>query len=143
VDEQVSLIDVAPTILAELGIEVPGGFQGRPLLSGAPDVDGAWAETEHTLDGSRKIALRRGARGTKSIFTLRDGEAASAEIFDLATDSGETKPLDDTGLLESLEASLLSYLEAAESLRAGKGPSPDVNLSREDAERLRALGYLK
>jgi arylsulfatase A-like enzyme len=142
-EEQVSLIDVAPTILAELGIEAPDTFQGRPLLSGAPAPEGVWAETEHTLDGSRKIALRRGARGTKSIFTLRDSRSAGIELFDLATDSGETTPLDAPSLLEAFEANLVSFLAEAESRRAGRGPSPDVQLSREDAERLRALGYLK
>jgi arylsulfatase A-like enzyme len=147
VDHQVSLIDVAPTILAELGIEAPETYQGRPLLSSAGVVESAWAETEHTLDGSRKIAVRRGARERKSIFTLRQngGELAGIdlELFDLELDSGETTNLDDPQVREAVEDELASYLKEVERRRAGKPPGPDVDLSPEEVERLRALGYLK
>ncbi|HJS74456.1 MAG TPA: sulfatase, partial [Vicinamibacteria bacterium] len=70
---QVSLIDVAPTVLDVVGIGAPETFEGRSLLDAARTGEAAeseaWAETEHTLDGSRKIAARRGDSGEKAIFT--------------------------------------------------------------------------
>ncbi|MGH9392181.1 MAG: sulfatase, partial [Vicinamibacteria bacterium] len=144
VSGQVSLVDVAPTMLDALGVPAPPSFEGRSLLaargSEAAEVE-AWAETEHTLDGSRKIALRRGASGTKSIFTLTEGDL-QVELFDLAGDPRELKRLNDDGSRESLESRLAEYLAEAARRRGGK-TRPEVKLDPEDLERLRALGYMR
>jgi arylsulfatase A-like enzyme len=145
VSGQVSLVDVAPTVLDALGVPAPMTFEGRSLLrasrgSELPEAE-AWAETEHTLDGSRKVALRRGAFGEKAIFTLKEGDVA-IELFDLARDPRETKRLDAGASRSLLERRLAAYLTEAEARRGGKTP-PAVELDPEDLERLRSLGYLK
>jgi arylsulfatase A-like enzyme len=144
VSGQVSLVDVAPTVLEVIGIPAPPSFEGRSLLT-ARDTDAgeaeAWAETEHTLDGSRKIALRRGASGTKSIFTLNEGDL-QIELFDLGRDPREMERLDDAGSGESLERRLAEYLAESAARRGGK-TRPEVELDPDDLERLRSLGYLK
>jgi arylsulfatase A-like enzyme len=147
VSEQVSLLDVAPTILEALSVPRPSTFQGRSLLAAIEHAGGdtppeAWAETEHTLDGSRKIAVRRGASSEKAIFTVGDGGVA-IELFDLARDPEELAKLDDPEAMDVLKTRLEAYL--AEVGRRGKarGASPDVNLAPEDLERLRSLGYLR
>jgi arylsulfatase A-like enzyme len=141
----VSLIDVAPTMLDALGIPAPPTFVGKSLQSAIREdaawKEDAWAETEHTLDGSRKLALRRGTAGEKAIFTLRE-DGITIELFDLAEDSREENPLDPRGRRSDLERRLSSYLLEAESLRRGK-TLPQVLLGPEDLERLRALGYLR
>ncbi len=144
VSGQVSLVDVAPTVLDALGVPAPPSFEGRSLLaprgSDAPETE-AWAETEHTIDGSRKIALRRGASGKKSIFTLTEG-ALRIELFDLGRDPGEMERLEDSRSREGLERRLAEYLAESAARRGGK-TRPEVDLDPEDLERLRSLGYLK
>jgi choline-sulfatase len=145
VSGQVSLVDVAPTVLDALGVPAPPTFEGKSLLDaargkGAPESE-AWAETEHTVDGSRKIALRRGASGKKSIFTLTEGDL-QIELFDLGRDPGEMERLDDGGFREALERRLAEYLEETAARRGGKA-RPEVDLDPQDLERLRSLGYLK
>ena len=48
----VSLLDVAPTILAWAGVAAPPSFQGRSLLAPAGAEGEAYGETDHTTDGS-------------------------------------------------------------------------------------------
>ncbi len=145
VSGQVSLVDVAPTVLAALGVPAPPTFEGRSLLDAARGSEvaeaEAWAETEHTIDGSRKIAVRRGASGTKSIFTLTESDI-KIELFDLGRDPRETERLDDGGSREALEGRLAAYLAEAEARRRGKSP-PEVELDPKALERLRFLGYVK
>jgi arylsulfatase A-like enzyme len=147
VEGQVSLIDVAPTILDLLGLEAPPTFQGLSLVSsmdrGTSDVrEEAWAETQHTLDGSHKFALRRGSAGKKAIFTVKEG-VDGIELYDLARDPEERTKLEDSGAREALEKKLAAYLADVERRRENKASSPDVILDRRDLERLRSLGYLK
>jgi arylsulfatase A-like enzyme len=146
VSGQVSLIDVAPTILDLLGLAAPATFQGRSLLPavdrGTSDAREAWAETEHTIDGTHKLAVRRGSGGKKAIFSVKENEVA-LELYDLARDSKETTNLEDPGSREGLDKTLAAYLADVERRRQGKTGSPEVILDRRDLERLRSLGYLK
>jgi arylsulfatase A-like enzyme len=147
VSTQVSLIDVAPTVADALSVAAPPAFEGRSLLAAARGEDRgggegeAWAETEHTLDGSHKIAVRRGAAGEKAIFTRKEGGTA-IELFDLSRDPKETEKLGLEGSRGALESLLADFLAKAEERRGGR-IRPPVELAPEDLERLRSLGYLK
>ncbi len=142
---QVSLMDVAPTVLDVLGVKAPETFEGRSLLdaarSGEAAESEAWAETEHTIDGSRKLASRRGAAGEKAIFTLK-GEGLEIELFDLREDPNEKERLELSGGGPALQRRLVNYLADAEVRRGGRR-RPPVELGPEDLERLRALGYVR
>jgi arylsulfatase A-like enzyme len=144
---QVSLVDVAPTVLDFAGVPAPATFEGRSLLDAARgraragESAEAWAETEHTLDGSRKVAVRRGDSDTKVIFTVK-GDDVGIELFDLARDPRETTALDAGGSRDALESRLAEYLAEADARRRGK-TLPPVQLAPEDLERLRSLGYVK
>jgi len=145
VSGQVSLVDVAPTVLDALGVPAPPTFEGRSLLDAARGIEAAeaeaWAETEHTIDGTRKIAVRRGASGEKAIFTLRESDF-EIELFDLERDPREKERLDALGSREALESRLAAYVAEADARRGGK-KRPPVELDPEDLERLRSLGYVK
>src|SRR6185295_20125306 len=65
----VSLLDVAPTILAWLGAGAPASFRGRSLLT-PPGETETYGETEQTPDGARKLFLRAGASRWKAILSL-------------------------------------------------------------------------
>jgi arylsulfatase A-like enzyme len=162
VSQTVSLIDVAPTVLALLGLPAGEAMEGQsllPLLAG-PAVDRpAFAQTPY---GDGLVALRRGAH--KYIFIplwLRpdtEGPAADApaapaaareELFDLRRDPGETRNLAAThaDLLHELRGETERWL-ATQQARKEQGvtvapglefrPLADPALERQ----LRALGYL-
>jgi arylsulfatase A-like enzyme len=141
----VSLLDVAPTILAWAGVPAPPSFQGRSLLAPLPPDREAYGETDHTIDRSHKLFLRAGARRWKAILSLdAAGSAAVAEEwYDLAADPGEhaSKPPSDDAT-DAIRARAIARWKAA---RASGLPSASkaVCLSAEQKERLRALGYLQ
>ena len=153
VSEQVSLVDVAPTILEALSVPRPPSFVGRSLfelLGAAPKSEHreAWSETEHTIDDSRKLSLRLGEGGRKAIFTLRDNSVSvDVELFDLARDPNELQALGPTPandeMRQAFEKRLEEYLRDTAAAREGNRDIPAVELDPEERERLRALGYIR
>ena len=151
VREQVSLIDIAPTVLADLGLPSPSTFQGRnllPLLEGGESASGTvWSETEHTLDGSHKIAARRGANADKAIFSLF-GEDRSQDLlalYDLSRDPGESIDLagESPASMERERLELERYLGLLAEWRLHPTRSVPVELTPEQLDKLRALGYAR
>ena len=66
----VSLLDVAPTILAWAGVAAPPSFTGRSLLAPLPSGDREqYGETDHTVDKSRTLFVRAGASRERRIFS--------------------------------------------------------------------------
>ncbi len=91
VDDRIAeLVDVAPTFLAAAGIEAPRAFVGSDLFAGG-DLGVAFAETDH--EGNRVVALRDG--DWKIIVANPDNPRGlePVEVYDLATDPGETRNL--------------------------------------------------
>jgi arylsulfatase A-like enzyme len=138
---QTSLLDVAPTVLTWAGVPVPAPMQGRSLLARAGDRE-EYGETDHTVDGTHKLFLRGGARRWKTILSL-DREGASVrgeEWYDLSVDSGESRSVPPPpATADAMRRLALQRWKAARRLGAG---APAVNLSPEQRERLRALGYV-
>jgi arylsulfatase A-like enzyme len=138
---QASLLDVAPTILEWAGLGVPPSMRGRSLLRTAAERE-AYGETDHTIDGTRKLFLRGGAGRWKGILSLaRDsGAPVREEWYDLAADPGETRssPGAAAGAIDALRQRALARWRADRAGAAG----PPVALTPEQKERLRALGYV-
>jgi arylsulfatase A-like enzyme len=142
VSNPVSLVDLAPTLLAAFGIPSPQAFQGRtlgPLMAGGtlPELP-LFAETERNLDKKRRLAVRW--KGQKCIFLLPPGDdrpdILGEESFDLARDPGETTPITTP---PDLRREAIAYLARARETPAVPGHAV---LSDELQQRLRALGYL-
>jgi arylsulfatase A-like enzyme/Tfp pilus assembly protein PilF len=134
------LVDLVPTVLQSLGLEVPEAVQGESLLSllgpgRVPDRD-AYAETDYP----------RRAFGWSALAALRADrflyvKAPRAELYDERTD-----PASKTNLAERrpevaarVAANLATFLEntggrSADNAKAGVDPAL--------AERLAALGYV-
>ncbi len=140
IDEPVSLLDVAPTILQFLGVQVPSKFQGRSLLGLTKQTSSAPARDIYT-----ESLYTRNHFGCSALRSLRMGhykyvDAPKPEFFDLSQDPGETH-----NLYPSKKSLALAFRERLVSLRARFRPEPrsDPRMpSPEVVEKLAALGYV-
>jgi len=141
VNEQVRLVDIAPTILQMSGLPKGPDMQGMGLLGllmgrqKAPQLE-AYSETFYpTRFGASSLrSLRR--PGIKLI------EAPRPELYNLNQDSKEVTNIytQNRALANQLKSRLA---EITNSFR-DKGPSkePQLTMSSEELEKLRALGYV-
>jgi choline-sulfatase len=126
----VALVDVLPTLGALLDLPLPEGLRGRPLLDETSAPRRIYAETAYP-----RIHL-----GWNELRSLVDErwqyvEGAKRELYEVAADPGE---LQDQLAAQS-EVARSRAKELAE-LPAALAPPSDV--SREELEKLAALGYL-
>ena len=141
IESPAQLIDVAPTLLALLGIEAPANLRGRSLLeldaadSGGAGTEAASAAERHLYAETYYPRLHLGWSELRSMIAgnLHFIEAPSPELYDLAADPGER------------EVVLEKERSAARALRAGledrgAGVGRDVFGDLELAERAAALG---
>ena len=149
----VSLVDVAPTVLAHLGISVPEGMEGHDLGALWHGAEGALPEDRlifqdagwridpsHQIQAIRAQAPRSHAvrRGRFKLYydSLED---PPYRLFDLSADPGETR--DVSAQHPELAAELRRILEERHASGAHE-PAPEVELAPEEKARLEALGYL-
>lgn len=140
---QASLLDVAPTILDWAHLPPLPSARGLSLLRPLPANREAYGETEFGAGSTRKRFLRGGASSWKTVlsFKARDGAPAGEEWFDLAKDPLEARSVPPPkAAADALRARLLKRFQDA--VRQGHGAIP-VDLSPEQVEQLRALGYIK
>jgi arylsulfatase A-like enzyme len=159
VDDLVSLVDLAPTLLDVAGVEATDareGFQGRSFHpdSDAPVRERVFAEYRApqpsmealerrvgTLDG----AVRRFDRSLRAVRTrewkLVRGSDGGRELYHLPTDPGETddRAAADPGRVESLAGRLDDWLGSFEHAPTGG----EAAMSAATRERLEELGYLQ
>ena len=141
VAEPVSLVDVMPTALALLGVEAPPGLDGvnvsslwgdapDPALRGRPLL----AETAFgSAWNDGLVSVRQGRY--KLVSGTTEGRYA---LYDLRTDPAEQTDASDR--LVDVTERLRAELRAAAAPDAAV-PRP-VELTPEETERLRALGYV-
>jgi arylsulfatase A-like enzyme len=132
----VSLVDIAPTILAFAGIEAPAVMEGLDLRieRGTEDWAGQRVFSQYT-------DLLYSVRTPRWKLIERHGPRPPL-LFDLQRDPTERHSVaaDHAELVESLQAELTVWREALPELnRSDEAPA---ELSEETVEELRALGYL-
>jgi arylsulfatase A-like enzyme len=143
--------DVAPTFLALAGLPVPVEMRGWDLTrlasagpQAAPDATRILI-SRVTYVGADKVAMRWGA--LKLIANEEPNVASSDrfELYDLAHDPGETRDLSDQHreTVEYLWMESRALVAAEEAVRLKVGSGRKVELSADDREALRALGYLE
>jgi arylsulfatase A-like enzyme len=143
IDDPVSLLDVAPTLLDVAGVPAPPSFEGRSLRPHWTDwlrhkpTRPVVAELIGTEPSSRMTPHERGVVvGTHKLIVGVGGEH---EAYDLAADPGEHAALDvSSGVASELDAVLRRWM--ADHVRAG-APAPAAPISDDLREKMRALGY--
>ncbi len=129
VEPQVREIDLAPSLLSQLGLPVPPQLSGTPIdfAGGAPDHP-PWSVA--TIDGRPQGAAVRTER-----WKWYEGR-----LYDLAHDPGERH--DVASLHPQVEHALEDRLVASLRSRELAGPTP-VSPAGEVEDQLKALGYLE
>jgi arylsulfatase A-like enzyme len=142
IDGPVSLLDLAPTLLALMAVEPAAGdpMQGRnlvPVLEGREPLDPALPlflfRPDNTEIPGEQYAIRQGD------WKLIRGPGEMRELFDLGADprEREDRSAAEAERVRELERQLDRWLRAHQRADA----APDL-VSPEDLERLRALGYV-
>jgi arylsulfatase A-like enzyme len=146
IDEPGMLIDVAPTVLAALGLAVDPRMQGRNLLEqGEHPPRFIWSEIDQL---AHKYALRDPS-GWKLIHGPPDEDLffpneAPWELYSLNDDPGEDRDRsrDESELRTRLEEQLLINLRTMREWGDRLGGSRSSDVDDETTEMLRQLGYI-
>ena len=128
----VGLVDVVPTVLEKLGVERRPELAGKDVLREGPS-DLLYAETYMTRDFYNWSPLRA-LRSRRAKFI----EAPQSELYDLASDPGETKNLveERQRTARQLSERLADYVAADDARDTSF--QPDAKLLSE----LQSLGYV-
>lgn len=129
IDEPVSMLDVAPTVLRFAGVERPPEFQGRSLMSLITGfrTPGEKAAAQEDIYSESLYSHRH--FGTSALRALRIGgykyvEAPRPEFYDLVRD-----PAEKENLFSSRKATALSFRERLLALQARFRPGhPRIQL---------------
>lgn len=139
VGDPVRIVDVMPTLLELLGVEIPNSVQGRSLL---PLVRGERLE----LVALSETWYPRHHYGWSELTAVRDGRytfiaAPRRELYDTQTDAGETHNIaaSNPSRADALARALHEFVDRTSANRRPAAPRP-VDPAVE--ERLRALGYV-
>jgi arylsulfatase A-like enzyme len=148
IDTQVEVVDLLPTILDLVGLQASGPLQGKSLL---PMMRGEAVEARTALS-QNKLNRMRFALRTESHKIIHDLKEGTSEVYDLRDDPGETINLaeSDPELAERLRKQLMEKVrenrrlaQDLESEAAEKQTAEDSVLTKEEQERLEALGYIQ
>jgi len=145
VSDPVSLVDLMPTVLGAVGLEVPSQVQGRSLLAElrgerAPEDQGARNRVLYGETYLPRIHFNwselRGSENAKYHFI----DAPRPELYDVAKDPGEVHNLfsDKKAVAEEMRAKLSGMIR---DYSAGKELAEKTGLDPALMERLKALGY--
>lgn len=139
VPERVAPIDVAPTLVALLGLQPASEFRGRALVGaiqgGRVPEDVIYGESLFGRLNCRWSPLRSIVKGN-----FKYVEKTNPELFDLSQDPLEAKNL--VSVERERASDLRSQLEKAMAAMAPGGDRVSVvKLDAEQEERLRSLGY--
>jgi arylsulfatase A-like enzyme/Tfp pilus assembly protein PilF len=139
IPDQVRIVDVMPTALALLGVDVPTEVQGvdlMPLARGEALDLTAYSESWYP----------RYHYGWSELRSIQDGrfkliQAPRPEVYDLSADPREERDrsAESAGLLDRMARALDAFESRTTREGAHQGPRP---VDSETEERLAALGYV-
>lgn len=143
-DEQVSLLDVFPTILAFAGLDAPSPAQGHALqVPGGDPIVAAEALYARYVEAEQKTL--RESSGLKYVATLSRPPADA--LFDVATDPLESRSIaaERVADVDRLRGATIDLFGAAPpvAMRAGQAAATGEGLDPQVLESLRSLGYVE
>ncbi len=141
VDEQVSLVDLFPTVLALAGLDVPGRVHGHSLV---PLMFGV--TPEHPVYAYGESMTPSVQYGWSPLHCLRSPrykfvQAPRPELYDLAADPGESHNIfrEQQDVARRMGDELTRLMDDT----SRDAPAPEAaNLDRETLQRLASLGYV-
>lgn len=147
IEDQVELIDLYPTLLELLGVEMDGPVNGRSLVSllaGQGSLPDREAFAEHTNIKENEQKALRTPRYKFMVSIPRKSSAAigeSYELYDLKRDPGERQNLAPglSAKVVELRARIGRIMDGADSARDEEVPADIDDALR---EQLKALGYI-
>jgi len=141
IEEPVSLLDPAPTILQFAGVKRPAQFQGRSLLGLQEGEKPAASEEIYSESLYAHRHFGTSSLGCLRVAQIKYIEAPRPELYDLSADPRESR-----NLYSTRKSLALSLQERLLSLRArfatGGTAAGSQALSPEVVERLASLGYV-
>jgi arylsulfatase A-like enzyme/uncharacterized membrane protein YbhN (UPF0104 family) len=135
------LLDVAPTILATAGVEIPAEWQGSDLAQPIPASRVAFAEEDH--EGNILTAARKGKLKLIRAQAGNPRGLPEVELFDVQRDPGEQRNLagEREYAVGQLDREIVAITTgASDSAVASAG---EVQMDDATRDRLRALGYIE
>ncbi|MFT5357572.1 MAG: arylsulfatase A-like enzyme/uncharacterized membrane protein YbhN (UPF0104 family) [Polyangiales bacterium] len=137
----VQSIDLMPSVLRQVGLEVPEGGQGGDIFEG---TDTVYAEESHEGNVLESIRERRGTDERKIIWANAGNPRGleTVELYDIADDVSETRNVAESreDEIEHLQA----VLEAMQTIaREGAATADSVEMDDATLERLCGLGYME
>lgn len=137
--DQVELVDIAPTILSYVGATVPAGMVGLDLLPAIIDRQPLAARAVPAESESGKMLLAEGDKYV--VVPTKAGDFRF--VYDERRDPLEEHNLSgsDPQLVAKLKSQYDELADAARRKQTVKAAS-GVALSKEEVERMRALGYI-
>jgi arylsulfatase A-like enzyme len=149
-DDEVSLIDVAPTLCRAAGLACKGSFDGRDLFGASPPRTLFAASTPMRRRGPPYPRLEvRGLGGrwtmaladSKKLIRIPRRNGLAWESYDLARDPREERP-SPSDASRKLAADLGTWMREMHAARPPEAKAPPPEQQRRDDESLRSLGYL-
>jgi len=137
-----SIVDIPVTLLNLLALPVPDSFKGRNLLVPQTEPRAVFAESFYFgvhIESKDPMVSGIWHQQNKLIHTRNFGKSEIA-LYDLAQDPGETNNLQQDQVRE--RNALFAQLKAYMALKGSDAEKVD-NLSAEQIEAMRSLGYIK
>jgi arylsulfatase A-like enzyme len=153
---QVSLVDIAPTLLDLVDLPIPPSLDGTSLKAAIQEGTAIAPRTffAEARAGRRWLAPSRNERWSPPLIAVRsdetkfivhrpsEGEAEPTRRFDLLRDPEERSPLPVEGEeRERIDALVTDYLSSAAAQAERAADEPVEPVSPDLQERLRLLGY--
>ncbi len=152
----VSLIDVAPSLLKELGLTVDSGYElpGRDLEHAATGSEShpvfAYERMLRPTAQGAELAAVIDEDGYKRIVDLSGRPDSAAHPAQLGLWHTSEDPREHQNLLKQMpvraaydEQLIAQWLSAQDAGQSSRGPAPSIPLSEKARDELRALGYVK
>ena len=137
-------VDLMPTVLDQLGVEIPDGLQGKSLL---PSITSGARLREYSFSQD-KARRRRFSLSDERHKLIYDTKLDVGQLFDLVQDPREQVDLSKARpqLLEAMKTELrmqlANYRKQASMIHKLPDEAPGTGLSEEEKQRLRGIGYL-